>query len=172
MANNLLKRVLLFTFALLLLQITCAQEQSGNTAKRRVYKKSSGDSVRLRVDTVKKKKSKSGVVKSAKKPSRKSAAKRGKRKKETIDSVRFVQKEYSFGERVIMRGDSGKDVRKLAEILVNNLYIDEKQLLYTKSGALLYDGELVKAVMRFQEYNGFYPDGIVGKKLIKVLKKL
>ena len=71
-----------------------------------------------------------------------------------------------------MRGDSGKDVRKLAEIMVNNLYIDERQIVYTPTGLVLYDGELVKAVMRFQELNGFYPDGMVGKKLVKVLKKL
>lgn len=49
--------------------------------------------------------------------------------------------------------------------------MDEDSIIYTESGEVLYDGELVKAVMRFQRLNDFYEDGIVGYELIKALRK-
>lgn len=167
MVSSLLKRFLLLAFLFLLMQGAAAQTLSGG--ERRVYKKSHTDSVRLRSSVVKtKKESKKRVTKPANKSGKKNVADNGNK----VDSLHYSVRQYNFGERVIMRGDSGKDVRKLAEIMVNNLYIDEKQIMYTPTGQVLYDGELVKAVMMFQEFNGFYPDGMVGKQLIKVLKKL
>ena len=70
-----------------------------------------------------------------------------------------------------MRGDSGADVRNVARILVRKLYMDEDSIIYTSDGGVLYDGELVRAVMRFQNLNGFYEDGIIGYELIKALRK-
>ena len=70
-----------------------------------------------------------------------------------------------------MRGDSGADVRNVARILVNKLYMDEDSIIYTNGNDVLYDGELVKAVMRFQRLNGFYEDGIIGYEIIKALRK-
>lgn len=167
MVSRLLKRFLVLAFLFLLMQEAAAQTLGGG--ERRVYKKSHTDSVRLRSGVAKaKKESKKKVTKPAKKSREKSVAANGNK----VDSLHYSARQYNFGERVIMRGDSGKDVRKLAEIMVNNLYIDERQIVYTPTGLVLYDGELVKAVMRFQELNGFYPDGMVGKKLVKVLKKL
>ena len=154
---------------LFVVQGAWAQNASRHDDGRRVYRKSSGDSVRLRVDTLKKKKTEKKKSVSV---GRKGKAKSVKRDSIGVDSLRYSQRQYAFGDRIIMRGDSGRDVRKLAEILINNLYIEDKQILYTPTGDVLYDGELLKAVKRFQEYNGFYPDGIVGFKLIKVLKKL
>ena len=154
---------------LFVVQGAWAQNASRHDDGRRVYRKSSGDSVRLRVDTLKKKRTEKKKSVSA---GRKGKGKSVKRDSIGVDSLRYSQRQYAFGDRIIMRGDSGKDVRKLAEILINNLYIEDKQILYTPTGDVLYDGELLKAVKRFQEYNGFYPDGIVGFKLIKALKKL
>ena len=101
---------------------------------------------------------------------KKVAAKAAVEKK--TDSVAYSERKYSLGDRVIMRGDTGADVKKLAEIMVKNLYIDEKAVPYTKSGAVLYDGELLRAVKLFQKVSGLYDDGIVGTTTIKELRKI
>jgi murein L,D-transpeptidase YcbB/YkuD len=98
--------------------------------------------------------------------------KKAKRKKvAVVDSLKALPKNYYLGERVIMKGDSGRDVRAMAKILINKLYIDEASLVYTAGDGVLYDGDLVRAVKHFQEFNGMYPDGIVGKETIKALRK-
>ncbi len=93
-------------------------------------------------------------------------------KKSKPDSVRYEQVRYSLGDRIIMRGDSGNDVKKLAEIMVKNLYLDEKSIPYTKGGQVLYDGELLRAFKLFQKVSGLYEDGIVGAAAIKELRKI
>ena len=157
-------------FALLLaLFVTCAQAQHlvrvDNSVKS--YKKNSCDTVRLRNNSGKSvkisSKAKNDVVK---KQDKVSSAKESK-----IDSLEYSLKSYRLGERVIMPGDSGSDVRSVAKILVNKIYIDEESLIYTSDSGVLYQGELVKAVMRFQEFNGFHVDGIIGHDLIKALRK-
>ena len=86
------------------------------------------------------------------------------------DSVVYAAR-YSLGDRVIMRGDSGADVRKVAEILVRNLFIDEKDIPYTVTGEVLFDGELVRALKLFQKVEGLYEDGMVGEPTLKRLRK-
>lgn len=86
------------------------------------------------------------------------------------DSVTYERK-YSLGDRVIMRGDSGADVKKVAEILVAELFIDEKNIPYTPGGKVLYDGELIRAVRIFQKVEGLYDDGMVGEPTVKSLRK-
>lgn len=76
-----------------------------------------------------------------------------------------------LGERVIMRGDSGHDVLSVAKILVKKLYLDEADIIYTPDGGAVYDGAMVKAVLLFQKFNDFYEDGIIGRELIKALRK-
>lgn len=161
---------------LLLLPVVSLQAQTvsgkaGNATSSQTYKKMSGDSVRVR-------KSKRRAAPGEKRDSldskkirkRKSSVKKdGKVVK--VDSVEYKPIQYSLGDRVIMQGDSGRDVRAVAGILVNKLYIDEGSLVYTSDGGVLYDGELVRAVKHFQEFNGFYPDGIVGHELIKALRR-
>ena len=107
---------------------------------------------------------KNGTVKS-------SAEKSVKDKEHKIDSVEYPPVTYRLGDRIIMRGDSGADVRNVARILVRKIYMDEDSIIYTEDGNVLYEGELVKAVMRFQRLNGFYEDGIIGHELIKALRK-
>ena len=51
------------------------------------------------------------------------------------------------------------------------LVIDEADLIYTHDGGVVYKGELVRAVKHFQEFHGFYVDGIIGSALIKALRK-
>ena len=122
------------------------------------------------------------VEKPKKKPVKKAAAKKGGAQKRVLeskpkaksksDSVVYMQPKYSLGDRIIMRGDSGADVKKLAEIMVKNLYLDENSVPYTKGGAVLYDGELLRAVKLFQKVSGLYDDGIVGATTIKELRKI
>ena len=109
--------------------------------------------------------SKSGVKKSA-------AAKKGARVKTVkVDSLLYEPVKYRLGDRVILPGDSGADVRNVARILVRKLYMDEDSVIYTKDGGVLYEGELVRAVKRFQRLHDCYEDGIIGHDLIKVLRK-
>ena len=59
----------------------------------------------------------------------------------------------------------------MAKILVKKLYLDEADIIYTPDGGAVYDGAMVKAVLLFQEFNDFYKDGIIGRELIKALRK-
>lgn len=146
-----------------------------------VYSRVQADTLQVRKSKLEQKKSRSAAVgkdsvkkvrSSAKKKAAKPAvSKRTTSKKAKIDSVRYSTVTYRLGDRIIMRGDSGADVRNVARILVRKLYMDEDSIIYTKSGDVLYDGELVKAVKRFQRLNGFYEDGIVSYGLIKALRK-
>ena len=86
------------------------------------------------------------------------------------DSLNYAPR-YSMGDRVIMRGDSGADVRKVAEILVRNLFIDEKDVPYTTTGEVLFDGELVRALKLFQKVEGLYEDGMISEPTFRKLRK-
>lgn len=133
-----------------------------------VFKKMPADTVVVR-KSVKQQTPKKKVAK--KKPATKKSSK-PKQVKQRVDSVKFVPMRYSLGDRVLMRGDSGADVKKLAEIMVKQLYMEESAVIYTKGGDVLYDGELVRAVKLFQKVSGLYDDGIVGETTIKALRKV
>lgn len=170
-------------------QSTAAQD--GKLGTTRSYRKVSGSSQRLRTDNGKQKKQsskqsskkkkqvKKPVKKQAKKQPKKSGGKTAVVKKSEkpavksvkIDSVQYTPKSYSLGERVIMPGDSGRDVRNVANILVKKLYIDETEIVYTADGGVIYNDALQRAVKHFQEFNGFYPDGIIGNAIVKALRK-
>ena len=170
-------------------QSTAAQD--GKLGTTRSYRKVSGDSQRLRTDNGKQKKQsskqsskkkkqvKKQVKKQAKKQPKKSSGKSAVVKKTEktaaksvkIDSVQYAPRNYTLGERVIMPGDSGRDVRNVANILVKKLYIDETEVVYTADGGVLYNDALQRAVKHFQEFNGFYPDGIIGNAVVKALRK-
>ncbi len=164
----------LFAFFVLLLffapcDFAAAQKAAGGKSaiSSKSYKKISADSVRARPSSSAAKSGKADALKS--KAVKKQVA--PKTKKVKADSVAYTPKRYLLGERVIMPGDSGRDVRSVAKILVNKLYIDEESLVYTADGGVLYDAKLLKAVKHFQEFNGFHPDGIIGAALVKALRK-
>lgn len=170
-------------------QSTAAQD--GKLDATRSYRKVSGSSQRLRTDNGKQKKQsskqsskkkkqvKKPVKKQTKKQPKKSGGKTAVVKKSEkpavksvkIDSVQYTPKSYSLGERVIMPGDSGRDVRNVANVLVKKLYIDETEIVYTADGGVIYNDALQRAVKHFQEFNGFYPDGIIGNAIVKALRK-
>ena len=164
----------LFVLLFLLSFDVVAQSTSGDvgvvTSSRR-YERVSGDSLYLRRDRASRDEGNdSGSERPVARP--RARARRAQSDGQRVDSLSYTARQYAFGERVIMRGDSGKDVRKLAEILVNNLYVDERALLYNEAGEVVYDGELLQGVIRFQRLNGHYPDGIVGRELIRIFKRL
>ena len=167
-----MKKVLLFFLLLFFSQVVSAQSLTGDKSvlgSSRTYKKVSGDTVRLRPSVVKKmekdEKRKAKAEAKAVKP------KTPRVKKSPIDSVQYTPRRYMLGERVIMRGDSGHDVLSVAKILVKKLYLDEADIIYTPDGGAVYDGAMVKAVLLFQKFNDFYEDGIIGRELIKALRK-
>lgn len=174
MKNNIPLFFLLLLSVLLVPQCADAQFLPGKDGKKGVameYRKVSGDSVRLRKSKVVKKKKRS-AAKGDKKKSKKAVAKKSARvKKNKVDSVAYKPMKYSLGDRVIIPGDSGHDVRSVADILVKKLYMDEALIKYTEDGGVVYEGELVRALKFFQEFNGLYPDGIIGSDVIKALKK-
>lgn len=185
-----LKRGFLLLLILLCSHSVGAQStvaQDGKLGTTRSYRKVSGDSQRLRTDNGKQKKQsskqsskkKKQVKKQTKKQPKKSSGKSAVVKKTEkpaaksvkIDSVQYTPRNYTLGERVIMPGDSGRDVRNVANILVKKLYIDETEVVYTADGGVLYNDALQRAVKHFQEFNGFYPDGIIGNAVVKALRK-
>lgn len=178
--------MLLLLSLLLLPQGAVAQFSPGKKQKQgqaMEYRKVKEDTLQIRKSKLEPKKRKSrksaavpdsvkGKSSSAKKKAKKSASPKPKVKKEAkVDSIKYPSVTYRLGDRIIMRGDSGADVRNVARILVRKLYMDEDSIIYTADGNVLYEGELVRAVMRFQRLNGFYEDGIIGYELIKALRK-
>lgn len=176
----------LFLSLLMVSQSAAAQFSPGKKKKEGVaveYRKVKEDTLQVRKSKLgpKKRKSRKSVEVSdtleskrpaaKKKKVRPAAAKRSRAKETKVDSVKYAAVTYRLGDRIIMRGDSGADVRNVARILVRKLYMDEDSIIYTNDGNVLYEGELVKAVMRFQGLNGFFEDGIIGYELIKALRK-
>lgn len=175
MKNNIPLFFILLLSVLLMPQCADAQFLPGKDGKKGMsmeYRKVSGDSVRLRKSKAGKKRKKGGAVKGDKKNGKKAVAKKSARvKKSKVDSVAYKPMKYSLGDRVIMPGDSGHDVRSVADILVKKLYMDEALIKYSEDGGVVYEGELVRALKYFQEFNGLYPDGIIGSDVIKALRK-
>lgn len=164
MVNNRCKYLLL-VFAWLQPLFLLAAGEGVSCDTMFVFKKMPADTV-----VVKKTPEKSMAKKKA--ATKKKAAVKKAAKKPKVDSVKFAPVRYSLGDRVIMHGDSGADVKKLAEIMIKHLYMEESAVIYTKDGTVLYDGELVRAVKLFQKVSGLYEDGMVGETTIKALRKI
>lgn len=183
MASKAVCHIALLMLLIFVTENATAQFSPGKKPKESVvveYRRVKEDTLRVRKSKLlpKKKRKSSAAVsdsvkgKNKKKTSKKTVAgKRSKNKVQKTDSVMFESPVYRLGDRIIMRGDSGADVRNVARILVKKIYMDEDSIIYTRNGDVLYEGELVEAVKRFQRLNGFYDDGIIGRDLIKALRK-
>lgn len=114
---------------------------------------------------------------SKKKTVKKQKTKPDESKKDTVvarkskSGIVYSGVKYRLGDRVIMRGDSGADVKSLANMLVKKLFLDEKDIIYTADGGVLYDGAIIKAVRSFQKVSGIYEDGMVGTPTLKALRR-
>jgi murein L,D-transpeptidase YcbB/YkuD len=128
----------------------------------RTYRKMSGDSVRLRASVA------ADLEKQADKVLAKILkANQGARRK----AARELARKYRLGDRVIVRGDSGRDVRSVANALVKKLYIKAEDVVPTFDGGALLDGELYNALLRFQKDKGLPVDGRVEADDVKELRK-
>ena len=155
---------LFFSFLLLAPLLSFAQSQGGGAVLTapRTYKKISGDSVRLRP-------SKAAEIE---KLAQKTMAKivQGNERARRA-AARELARKYRLGDRVIVRGDSGRDVRSVANALVKKLYIKPDEVIPTFDNGALMDGELYKALLRFQKDKGLPADGNVDKADVKELRK-
>lgn len=159
------KRFLFLILLFVVSQLAFAQSAADGGAvltAPRTYKKVSGDSVRLRAS----------VAADLEKQADKVLAKilksnQGAMKK----AARELARKYRLGDRVIVRGDSGRDVRSVANALVKKLYIEAELVIPTFDGGALLDGELYNALLRFQKDKGLPVDGRVEADDVKELRK-
>ena len=85
--------------------------------------------------------------------------------------ARELARKYKLGDRIIVRGDSGRDVRSVANALVKKLYINAEDVVPTFDNGALLDGELYDALLRFQKDKKLPVDGRVTKDVVKELRK-
>lgn len=155
---------LFFSFLLLVPLLSFAQSQGGGVVLTapRTYKKMSGDSVRLRPSKA------AGIEKLAQKTMAKIVQGNERARRA---AARELARKYKLGDRVIVRGDSGRDVRSVANALVKKLYIKAEDVTPTFYNGALFDGELYNALLRFQKDKGLPADGNVDKADVKELRK-
>lgn len=155
---------LFFSFLLLVPLLAFAQSQGGGVllTAPRTYKKMSGDSVRLRPSKA------AEIEKLAQKTMAKIVHSNERTRRA---AARELARKYKLGDRVIVRGDSGRDVRSVANALVKKLYIKAEDVTPTFDNGALFDGELYNALLRFQKDKGLPADGNVDKADVKELRK-
>ena len=155
---------LFFSFLLLVPLLAFAQSQGGGVVLTapRTYKKVSGDSVRLRPSKARE------IEKLAQKTMAKIVHSNERARRA---AARELARKYKLGDRVIVRGDSGRDVRSVANALVKKLYIKPEDVTPTFDNGALFDGELYNALLRFQKDKGLPADGNVDKADVKELRK-
>jgi murein L,D-transpeptidase YcbB/YkuD len=158
-------RRIVFFFLLLFVPLLLFAQSQGDgvvlTAPR-TYKKMSGDSVRLRPSKA------AEIEKLAQKTLTKIVQANERTRRAT---ARELARKYRLGDRVIVRGDSGRDVRSVANILVKKLYINADDIIPTFDNGALYDGVLYEAVVEFQKRKGLPADGRVTGKVVKELRR-
>lgn len=160
-----MRRLASLLLLLLFSQFALAQSAGDDGAvltAPRTYRKMSGDSIRLRASVALK------MEKQADKVFAKivDANMRARKK-----AARELARKYRLGDRVIVRGDSGRDVRSVANALVKKLYIKAEDVTPTFDNGALMDGELYNALLRFQKDKGLPADGRVTTEVVKELRK-
>lgn len=160
-----MKRLFSLFVLLIFSRVVAAQSFADDSAvltSPRICRKMSGDSIRLRASEV------ARIEKLANSNLKKimQANQRARKK-----AARELARKYRLGDRVIVRGDSGRDVRSVANALVKKLYIKPEKIVKTYDGGALLDGELYKALLRFQKERGLPVDGRVTKDVVKELRK-
>ncbi|MBQ2127496.1 MAG: hypothetical protein II198_07540 [Bacteroidaceae bacterium] len=128
----------------------------------RSYKKVSGDSIRLRVTMARNIEKQAGKVFAKVMQANERARKK---------AARELARKYKLGDRIIVRGDSGRDVRSVANALVKKLYITPDKITLTYDNGALLDGALYNALLRFQKDKGLPVNGKVTKEVVKELRK-
>ena len=172
LSNCNVKIYLLLLLSLFAVQTASAQFYKQNGSLARIVKRGIvREQSTLSVDSQKKKGNKKKRPKSSNRAKNQAKKESVKVAKESKGRIEYTGRKYRLGERIIMRGDSGNDVKSLANILVEKLYLDEKDIVYTADGGVLYEGEIVRALRLFQQVSGMHGDGIVGKTTLKALRR-
>ena len=158
------KRLASLLLLLLFSQFALAQSADDDAVltSPRTYKKVSDDSVRLRASVALK------IEKQVDKVFAKIVEANLRARKQ---AARELARKYKLGDRVIVRGDSGRDVRSVANALVKKLYIKAEDVTPTFDNGALFDGELYNALLRFQKDKGLPADGRVTAEVVKELRK-
>lgn len=159
------KRIASLLLLLFFSQFALAQSAGDDGAvltAPRTYRKMSGDSIRLRASVALK------MEKQADKVFAKIVEANMRARKK---AARELARKYKLGDRVIVRGDSGRDVRSVANALVKKLYIKAEDVTPTFDNGALMDGELYNALLRFQKDKGLPVDGRVTTEVVKELRK-
>ena len=158
-----MKRSVFFFLLLLVPLLSFAQSQGGAVLSApRTYKKMSGDSVRLRA-------SKAAAIDKLAQKTLAQIVQSNERARRA--AAREQARKDKLGDRVILRGDSGRDVRSVANILVKKLYIKPENVIPTFDNGALYDGALYDALVEFQKRKGLPDDGRITEKVVKELRK-
>ena len=172
LSNCNVKIYILLLLSLFVAQTASAQFYKQNGSLARIVKRGIvREQSTLSVDSQKKKENKKKRPKSSNRAKNQAKKEALKVAKESKGRIEYTGRKYRLGERIIMRGDSGNDVKSLANILVEKLYLDEKDIIYTADGGVLYEGEIVRALRLFQQVSGMHGDGIVGKTTLKALRR-
>ena len=159
-----MKRSIFFSLLLLVPLLSFAQSQGGGVVldAPRTYKRISGDSVRLRA-------SKAAEIEKMAQKTLTGIMQANERNRQA--AARELARKYKLGDRVIVRGDSGRDVRSLANALVKKLYIKPEDVIPTFDNGALFDGALYNALLRFQKDKVLPADGRVTDEVVKELRK-
>ena len=159
-----MKHSIFFSLLLLAPLLSFAQSQGGGVVLTapHTYKKMSGDSVRLRPSKA------AEIEKLAQKTMAKIVHSNERARRA---AARELARKYKLGDRVIVRGDSGRDVRSVANALVKKLYIKPDEVIPTFDNGALMDGELYNALLRFQKDKGLPADGRVTERVVKEFRK-
>lgn len=80
--------------------------------------------------------------------------------------------DYQFGYRILKRGDTGSDVKYIAVLLVNHLYLKEQDIIYTDNRNVVYEGEIINAIKQVQQQHGLGNSGIIDSLTYDALKKI
>ena len=158
------KRLFLLILLMLVPLLSPAQSNDGGAVlvAPRTYRRVSGDSIRMRTSEVMKMEKQVGKV-FAKIMQANSRARK--------NAARELARKYKLGDRIIVRGDSGRDVRSVANILVKKLYIKADDVIPTFDGGALMDGELYNALIRYQKDKRLPADGRVTAEVVEELRK-
>jgi peptidoglycan hydrolase-like protein with peptidoglycan-binding domain len=82
----------------------------------------------------------------------------------TVDTTDLKK---NLGDRILKKGMHGTDVTQLKNILIDKGYLSGS---FAK-GSILFDAEIEKAVIKFQQKTGIDTDGIVEVQTVYFLKK-
>lgn len=84
--------------------------------------------------------------------------------------VSAEERRFSLGDRVLVKGDVGSDVRDLGVLLKKLGFLDDAKIFY-EEGYPVYDAVFIRAVKAFQQASGLPVDGVCGKTTLQAISR-